>query len=128
MRTLHLGDLTGRGTLYAPAVSSPTHPLFCYISLLDSLIWNTFFVVLFRMSSHSIFMYIKLGVQTNYPSAWMFLFRTLATTFPTFYRMKTACSFWVWKLSNDACPLNLVPTASFLTRITGEESQLISNA
>ena len=128
MRTLQLGDLRGRGTLYAPAVSSPTHPPFFYLSLLDSLILNTFFVVLFRMSSHSIFMYIKLGVETNYPSAWMFLFRTLATTFPTFYCMKTACSFWVWKLSNDACPLNLVPIASFLTRITGEESQLISNA
>ena len=54
--------------------------------------------------------------QTNYPLAWMFFFCTLATAFPTSYCMKTVCSCWVWKLSNDACPLNLVPSASFLTQ------------
>ena len=47
-------------------------------------------------------------------SAWMFFFLTLATAFPTSYQMKTVCSCWVWKLSNDACPLNLLPSASFL--------------
>ena len=49
-------------------------------------------------------------------SAWMFFFRTLATGFPTSYRMKAVCSCWVWKLSNDACLLNLVPIAFFLTQ------------
>ena len=70
------------------------------------------------MTTHSNFSVLnfKLGVQTNYPLAWMFFFRTLATAFPTSYRMKTVCSCWVWKLSNDACPLNLVPSASFLTQ------------
>ena len=54
--------------------------------------------------------------QTNCPFAWMFFFRTLATAFPTTYHMKTDCSCRVWKLSNDACPLKLVPSASFLTQ------------
>ena len=38
-----------------------------------------------------IFLYLtsKSGVQTNYPLAWMFFFRTLTTAFPTSYRMKT---------------------------------------
>ena len=36
--------------------------------------------------------------------------------FPYFYRMKTVCSCWVWKLSKDACPINLVSSASFLTQ------------
>ena len=69
-------------------------PLFCYISILDLLIWNTFFVNLFRMSSH--LLNLKLAVQTNYPLAWMFFFCTLATAFPSSYRMKTVCSSWVW--------------------------------
>ena len=43
-------------------------------------------------------------------------FRNRATAFPTSYHMKTVCSCWVWKLSNDACPLNLVPSAFFLTQ------------
>ena len=57
----------------------------------------------------------KLGVQTNCPLAWMFFFRTLATAFPTSYLMKSVCS-WVWKLSYDAFPRNLVTSASFLTQ------------
>ena len=40
-------------------------------------------------------------------AAWMFFFRTLATAFPTSN---------VWKLSKNACSLNLVPSASFLTQ------------
>ena len=38
-----------------------------------------------------IFLYLtsKSGVQTNYPLAWMFFFRTLTTAFPTSCRMKT---------------------------------------
>ena len=51
-----------------------------------------------------IFLYLTL--------AWMFFFRTLATAFPTSYRMKTICTCWVLKLSNDACPLNHVLNAS----------------
>ena len=56
----------------------------------------------------------RFWAQTNCPFAWMFFFRTLATAFPTTYHMKTDCSCRVWKLSNDACPLKLVPSASFL--------------
>ena len=65
------------------------------------------------MTTHSNFfvLNLKLGVQTNCPLAWMF-FLTLATAFP----MKTVCSCWIWKLSNDACPLNLIHSASFLTQ------------
>ena len=94
------------------AVRPCCKPLFCYISLLHSLIQNTFFVD--NYSNFSVFNF-KLEVQTNYPLAWMFFFCTLATAFPTSYRMKT-CSCWVWKLSYDACPLSLVTNASFLTQ------------
>ena len=83
------------------------------ISLLDSIIRNTFFLA--TNSKFSVLSF-KLGVQKSYPLAWMFFFCTLATTFPTFYFMKTVCSCRVWKLSNDACPLNLIPSASFLTQ------------
>ena len=70
----------------------------------------------FLLTTHCNFSVLnfKLGVQTNYPLAWMFFFCTLATAFPTSYCMKTVCSCWVWKLDNDACSLNLVPSASFL--------------
>ena len=88
-------------------------PLFCYILLLDLLIWDTFFVNLFRMNSH--LLNLQLGGQTNYPLTWIFFFCTLATAFPTSYHMKTVFSFWVWKLSNDACSSNLIAIASFLT-------------
>ena len=88
-------------------------PLFCYILLLDLLIWDTFFVNLFRMNSH--LLNLQLGGQTNCPSTWIFFFCTLATAFPTSYHMKTVFSFWVWKLSNDACSSNLIAIASFLT-------------
>ena len=91
---------------------TPT-PLFCYILLLDLLIWDTFFVNLFRMNSH--LLNLQLGGQTNCPSTWIFFFCTLATAFPTSYHMKTVFSFWVWKLSNDACSSNLIAIASFLT-------------
>ena len=46
----------------------------------------------------------------------MFFFRTLAAAFPTSYRNQTVCSDWVWKLNNNACPLNLIPSTSFLTQ------------
>ena len=97
------------------AVSPPCKPTpqFCYILLLDLLIWDTFFVNLFRMNSH--LLNLQLGGQTNYPSTWIFFFCTLATAFPTSYHMKTVFSFWVWKLSNDACSSNLIAIASFLT-------------
>ena len=51
---------------------------------------------------------LELGVQTNYPLALMFFFRTLPAAFPTSYRMKTVCSSWVWKLSNDASTLYIM--------------------
>ena len=72
----------------------------------------------FLLTTHSNFSVLnfKLGVHTNYPLARMFFFRIVATAFPTSYRMKTVCSCWVWKLSNDACLLNVVPSASFLTQ------------
>ena len=63
--------------------------------------------------SNSSVLNFELGVQT-YPLGWLFFFCTLATAFPTSYHIKTICSFWVWKLSNDAFTLNLVPSASFL--------------
>ena len=46
---------------------------------------------LFLLTTHSNFSVLnfKLGVQTNYPLARMFFFRTLAAAFPTSYRMKT---------------------------------------
>ena len=88
-------------------------PQFCYILLIDLLIWDTFFVNLFRMNSH--LLNLQLGGQTNCPSTWIFFFCTLATAFPTSYHMKTVFSFWVWKLSNDACSSNLIAIASFLT-------------
>ena len=99
----------GWGMLLAPAVSSPPSFLFCYISLLDSLIWNTFFWQLVL-----IFLYFELGLQTRYPLAQMLFLRIVVTVFPTSYRMKSVCSCWVWKLSNDACLPNLIPSASFL--------------
>ena len=70
----------------------------------------------FLLTTHSNFSVLnfKLGVETNYPLAWMF-FRTLATAFPTSYHMKTDFFCWVCKLSNDACPLYCVSSsASFL--------------
>ena len=72
---------------------------------------------LFLLTTHGNFAVLnfKLRVQTNYPLAWM-LFFCIATAFPTSSRMKTVCFCWVWKLSNDACPCNLFPSASFLTQ------------
>ena len=60
----------------------------------------------FLLTTHTSFsvLNIKFGVQTNYPLARVFFFHTLATAFPTSYYIKTACSCWVWELSNDACP------------------------
>ena len=43
IRTFQLGVLGGGGTA-SPRCKSPPPPLFCYISLLDTLIWNNFFV------------------------------------------------------------------------------------
>ena len=89
------------GGVQAPAVSPPS-PLFCYISLLDWLIWKPFLLI-----THSNFSVLnfKLGIQTNYPLAQMFFFHTLTAAFPSSYGMKTICSCWVWKLSSDACLL-----------------------
>ena len=85
-------------------ISSPLSPLFCYISLLDLLNMRQLFCW------HFILIFLCLT------SAWMFFFHTLATCFPTSYHIKTVCSCWVWKPSNNACLLNLVPSASFLTQ------------
>ena len=79
MRTLHLGCF-GEGATVSPLL------LFSYISLLDLLIWNTFFV---DNSFYFFCTYFKLWVKTNYLLAWMFFFCTLATAFPTSYCMKT---------------------------------------
>ena len=46
----------------------------------------------------------------------MFFFHTLAAAFPTSYHIKTGCSRWVWKPSNNACLLKLPPSAPFLTQ------------
>ena len=72
----------------------------------------------FFLTTHSNFSVLnfKLGVPENDLLAWMFFFCTLATAFSTSYSMKNDFSCWVWKLSNDACPLNFVPSASFLTQ------------
>ena len=85
------------------APSAP-YPLFCYISLLDSLDMTH----LFCWQLILIFLYLT--------SAWMFFFYTPASAFPTSYHMKTVCSCWVLKPSNNACLLNLVHRASFLTQ------------
>ena len=81
MRTLDLGGWGGGGCCTPAVIPSP---LFRYISLLDSLVWNTYFWQL-----NLIFLHFKLGVQTHYPLAWMFFFRTQTTVFPTSYRLKT---------------------------------------
>ena len=48
----------------------------------------------FLLTTHTNFSVLnfKLGVQANYPLARVFFFHTLATAFPTFYHVKTACS------------------------------------
>ena len=91
----------------------------CYISLLDSLIWTAFL-----LTTHSNFSVLnfKSGVPVNDLLAWIFFFCTLATAFSSSYSMKTDCSCWVWKLSNDTCPLNLVPGPSFLAQSNWLES------
>ena len=73
---------------------------------------------LFLLTTHSNFSVLNfnLKVQENYTLTWMFFFRALATVLPTSYRMKTVCFCWVRKLSNNTCPRNLVPSASFLTQ------------
>ena len=93
---------------------SKTPSLFCYISLLDRLMWNTFL-----LTNHSNFSVInfKLGVQIYYHLSWMLFFHTLATAFPIFCYMKTVCSSGVWKLR--CMPTELcspVPSASFRTQ------------
>ena len=79
---------------------SPPPSLFYYIWLLDLLIWHTFFVDYSNFSALN----FKLGVQTNYPLAWMFFFCDLATALST-------C--WVW--TQQWCmPTQPCPSASFL--------------
>ena len=97
MQTLQLGGLWG--------------PYFAIYDLEISL-----YETPFLLKTHSNFSVLnfKLGVQTNYPFYWIFFFLTQATAFPTLYCTITVCSCWVWKLSNDVFPLNIVPIASFL--------------
>ena len=87
-----------------PPPPSPLTPLFCYISLIDSL----------NMKHHFCWQLILIFLHLT--SAWMFFFRTLANAFPTSYHMKTVCSGWVLKPSNKECLLNFVPSTSFLTQ------------
>ena len=87
--------------LCSRGVCSP--PRFCYISLLDSLTWNTFFLTIY---SNFFILNFSLNVLLPYSSY----------CFPYFYLMKTVCSCWSWKLSNNACSLNLLPSGSFLTQ------------
>ena len=110
----------GEGVLSASAVShSPL--ILLYITSRFAYIKHLFWQLIL------IFLYFKLGLQTHHPLAWMF-FRTLATAFPASYRMRTVCSRRVWKLSNDACPLNLIPQCFFpnAERLIGEESQSVA--
>ena len=53
--------------------------------------WIRLYETPFLMTTHFNFsaLRFKLGMQTNYPLAWMFFFHTLATAFPTSYRIKT---------------------------------------
>ena len=90
-------------------VHPPPPSLFYYIWLLDLLKWHTFFVDYSNFSALN----FKLGVQTNYPLAWMFFFCDLATAFPTSYCMETVCTCWVW--TQQWCmPTQPCPSASFL--------------
>ena len=94
------------------ALEATPPTLFCYMSLLDLLIWNSCFL----LTTHSTFSVLNFkleGVQTNYVLIVLHLYSILASAFHT-YHMKTVCSCWVWKLSNVACPLNLILRASFL--------------
>ena len=119
MQTLQLGGL-GRGR----GAASPHFKLFLPILPYITCRFETLFL-LTTYSNFSVLNY-KLGLQTNYPLAQMFFF-TVATAYPTSCcmsihycwvfnstRTKPVCSCLVWKLSNDACPLNLIPSASFL--------------
>ena len=67
----------------------------------------------FLLTTHSNFSVLnfELGVQTSFGLIVLLLYSSYC--FPYFLPYKN-CSFWVWKLSNDACTLNLVPSASFL--------------
>ena len=92
---------------FAPPPLSITTPLFCYISLPRFTYMKQFFcwqlILIFLYLTSAYFSLNVLLLHSSY-------------CFPYFYRMKTVYSCWVWKLSNDACPLNLVPSGSFLTQ------------
>ena len=81
IRTLQLGGLGG------VAVSSLDFAIYITSRF-------TFMKQLFLLTTNSNFsvLNLKLGLQINYPLAWMFFFHTLAIAFPTSYRMKTVCS------------------------------------
>ena len=82
---------------------TPTpHCAIYYFQIL--LIWSAFFCWQLII----IFVYLT--------PALMFFFRTLANAFPTSYHIKSVCSCWVLKPSNNVCLLNLVPSVSFLTQ------------
>ena len=91
----------GREGAVRPAVSFV--PIFLYITSRFAYMEHLFYWQLVL-----IFLYLT--------SAWMFFYHALATAFTTSCHTKTVCCCWVWKLSNDACPLNLIPSASFLTQ------------
>ena len=82
----------------------PTSSLFCYISLLHSLNMK----YLFCWQLILLFVYLT--------SALKFFFCSPANVVTTSYHIKTFCSCWVLRPSNNACLLNLVSTASFLTQ------------
>ena len=87
---------------------------FGYISVLDSLNMK----YLFCSQLILIFPYLT--------SAWMLFFRTVANAFPTSYHIKSVCSCWVLKPSNNTCLLNLVPSASFLIESDSWRRKLIN--
>ena len=82
------GGVGGWGGTVRPHYKLPL-PLFCYISLLDSLNMKHFF----RWQFILIFLYLT--------SAWMFFFCTLANDFHTSYHIKSVCSFWASKPSKQ---------------------------
>ena len=90
MRTVQLGGLAGERCkppppppilLYITSRFAYMKPLFCWQLIL-------------------IFLYLTLGVETNYPLAWMFYFHTLATAFPSSYHLKIF--FVLVKFENSA--------------------------
>ena len=73
-----------------------------------------YYIYFFIIYIYIYIIYIQGIIQEfNSNTLWCELY---SLPYSSYYRIKTVCSCWVWKLSNDACPLNLVPSASFLTQ------------